>query len=195
MEVDHPVYDCLYLACAESTGSVLVTADQRLAGKVAECWPSIDVRYIGAPGVASQLDAAATAPIISREKVEALIAAHEVFAATHRHVVDALRHQREGSSAVSLDDLFDNLESPAFVRLRRLIDALNEEERIDIAAIGWLGCFGRVQTEWRDHLERASRMAGELTTRYLAGYGQHWRAGYERLTRATQVRERAPLYA
>ena len=96
---------------------------------------------------------------------------------------------------MSLDDLFDNLESPAFVQLRRLIDALNEEERLDIAAIGWLGCFGRVQTAWRDHLEHAGRMAGGLTARYLAGYGQHWRTGYERLTRPTRARERAPIYA
>ena len=195
VEVDHPVYDCLYLACAESTGSVLVTADQRLAGKVAECWSSIDVRYIGAPGAAGEFDAVATAPVIRREKVEELVAAHEVFAATHRNVVDALRLQSDGSSSVSLDDLFDNLESPAFVQLRRLIDALNEEERIDIAAIGWLGSFGNARTEWRDHLEHASRMASELTARYLAGYGQHWRTGYERLTRTTRARERAPVYA
>ena len=195
VEMDHPVYDCVYLACAESTASALVTADQRLADRVAECAPGIEALYIGAPGVASQLDSAATAPIISREKVEELIAAHEVFASTHRHVVDALRQRREAPSPVSLNDLFDNLESPAFVRLRRLIDALNAEERVDIAAIGWLGCFGRVQTEWRDHLEHAGRMAGELNAHYLAGYGQHWRAGYERLTRVTQARERAPVHA
>ena len=30
IELLHPVYDCLYLACAELTGTVLVTADMRL---------------------------------------------------------------------------------------------------------------------------------------------------------------------
>ena len=34
-ELDHPVYDCLYLAAAESLGDTLVTADKRFLGKVA----------------------------------------------------------------------------------------------------------------------------------------------------------------
>ena len=194
VEIGHPIYDCLYLACAEGTASVMITADQRLANKIAGRLPNIDVRYIGAPSVARQLDAAATDLVISRDKVEELIAAYEFFAATERHVVNALRSQSEGSSSVSLDDLFQNLESPAFVQLRRLIDALNEEELIDLAALGWLGSFGHTNADWRGHLEHASRMVGELDCRYLTGYGQHWRTGYTHLTRMTKVRERAPLY-
>ena len=34
-ELDHPVYDCLYLAAAESLGDILVTADKRILRKVA----------------------------------------------------------------------------------------------------------------------------------------------------------------
>ena len=30
LQIDHPVYDCLYLACAEAEGAPLVTADTRL---------------------------------------------------------------------------------------------------------------------------------------------------------------------
>ena len=195
VEIGHPIYDCLYLACAEGTASVMITADQRLANKIAGRLPNIDVRYIGAPSVARQLDAAATDLVISRDKVEELIAAYEFFAATERHVVNALRSQSEGSSSVSLDDLFQNLESPAFVQLRRLIDALNEEELIDLAALGWLGSFGHTNADWRGHLEHASRMVGELDCRYLTGYGQHWRTGYTHLTGMTQARERRPLEA
>ena len=29
VEIDHPVYDCLYVACAEATASALITADRR----------------------------------------------------------------------------------------------------------------------------------------------------------------------
>lgn len=32
LALGHPVYDCLYLACAEVTDSMLVTADRRLCG-------------------------------------------------------------------------------------------------------------------------------------------------------------------
>jgi len=34
-ELDHPVYDCLYLSLAEAHGEILVTADARLLRKVA----------------------------------------------------------------------------------------------------------------------------------------------------------------
>lgn len=33
--LDHPVYDCCYLACAERVNGVLLTADRRLANRVA----------------------------------------------------------------------------------------------------------------------------------------------------------------
>ena len=45
-ELEHPVYDCLYLACAEATGSPVVTADRRLANKAASGFPGVDVLYL-----------------------------------------------------------------------------------------------------------------------------------------------------
>ncbi|MDE0059131.1 MAG: type II toxin-antitoxin system VapC family toxin [Defluviicoccus sp.] len=57
LEFDHPVHDCLYFACAEATGSTLITADRAFADKAAGSTP--EVRYIGAPGVADEIDAAA----------------------------------------------------------------------------------------------------------------------------------------
>ena len=45
-ELDHPVYDCLYLACAEATRSSVVTADRRLANKAASGFPVVDVLYL-----------------------------------------------------------------------------------------------------------------------------------------------------
>ena len=44
--LDHPVYDCLYLACAEATGSTVVTADRRLANKAASGFAGVDVLYL-----------------------------------------------------------------------------------------------------------------------------------------------------
>ncbi len=35
IDLDHPVYDCLYLACAERADAVLVTADTRLCAALA----------------------------------------------------------------------------------------------------------------------------------------------------------------
>ena len=52
MAIDHPVYDCLYLACAEVTASVVITADQRLINQVTERLPRLEIRHIGALWVA-----------------------------------------------------------------------------------------------------------------------------------------------
>ena len=53
--IDHPVYDCLYLACAELTASVLITADQQLVNRATERLPGLDVRHLGALGGAGRM--------------------------------------------------------------------------------------------------------------------------------------------
>lgn len=58
-KLDHPVYDCLYLACAEATGSILVTADRKFANKIAETYPGVNVRHIGADHFADEIGAIA----------------------------------------------------------------------------------------------------------------------------------------
>ncbi|MYA79822.1 MAG: type II toxin-antitoxin system VapC family toxin [Acidobacteriia bacterium] len=45
--IDHPVYDCLYLACAELTASALITADQQLVERAKERLPGLEVRHLG----------------------------------------------------------------------------------------------------------------------------------------------------
>ena len=189
VEMDHPVYDCLYLACAEATGSVPITADRRFAKKAAG--RGVEVWRIGAPGVTDRIDAAATAPIISEDKVAELIDAYEVFAATERHVVEALRIRRrsgaEGLTALTMADMDLYLDSPAYKRLVGLVSDLGVEERVDLLALGWLGA-GLLDANWQRNLEHAGEMAGMVDNHYTAGYGQHWRAGYTRLKNLMQAR-------
>jgi len=45
--LNHPVYDCLYLACAEAVEGVLVTADERLCRAVLGGDFESMVRYLG----------------------------------------------------------------------------------------------------------------------------------------------------
>ena len=47
MELDHPVYDCLYLACAVHLGGVLITADDRFVRTVADSAYARFVRPLG----------------------------------------------------------------------------------------------------------------------------------------------------
>lgn len=53
--IGHPVYDCLYLACAEVTASVLITADQQLVNRATERMPGLEVRHLGALGVPGRM--------------------------------------------------------------------------------------------------------------------------------------------
>lgn len=49
-ELDHPVYDCIYLALAVREGDALVTADRRLFDKISASRLSPHVRWVAAPG-------------------------------------------------------------------------------------------------------------------------------------------------
>lgn len=91
LEVNHPVYDCLYLACVEATKSRLVTADEKLANKVAGSSLDTDVRYIGANGAAEEIVTDATALVIHEEMLARLIQAHDLLADT-REGVRTARH-------------------------------------------------------------------------------------------------------
>ncbi len=49
LDVNHTVYDCLYIACAEAVSGVLVTADERLVEAVENTELAPFARYIGDP--------------------------------------------------------------------------------------------------------------------------------------------------
>ena len=46
IELTHPIYDCLYIACAELTDAVLVTADARICEAVAAGPYAAHVRHL-----------------------------------------------------------------------------------------------------------------------------------------------------
>lgn len=56
--IDHPVYDCLYLACAEATGSILVTADRKFTDKVLNTYKSVDLLLLGSERFVNEITAA-----------------------------------------------------------------------------------------------------------------------------------------
>ena len=61
VEIGHPVYDCLYLAC--------------VAAKSARRLPGVDVRYLGIPAVVRDIQIAATDLIINKDRLQELIGA------------------------------------------------------------------------------------------------------------------------
>ena len=181
VDLDHPVYDCLYLACAEETGSILITADRRLADTAAKRLSDADLRHIAAEGVTHEISAAATALVIPREEIEELVAAHDLLMDTDENVRSALYEGRTGLHVFSAEDALD---SPTGRRLENLFRELTEEERIDLLALGWLG-QGNSGTEWPPIIERAFGsidLYADDGGQYVLGLGFFWRDGYQRLT-------------
>ncbi len=191
-EIDHPIYDCLYLACAETALSDLLTADKRFAGKVAGRYPKTRVHYLGTPGIAAWIETMGTAPVIEQDKIDALAAAYELCAQTERSVVESLP---VGTARIPVTTFDENLEllldTPARRRLANLIGKLSDEETLDLLACGWFGA-GLCPT-WRQSFEHAERMFTTLDPNDDAGYGRHWRAGYARAMAGVEaVRSGAP---
>ena len=184
VDLGHPVYDCLYLACAEATRSVLITADRRLADRAAVGLQNADVRHIATAAVADEIAAAATALVIPREKIEELVAAHDLLVETDENVRSALYEGRTDLQVFSADDTTRIFDSPAGRRLEILFRELSDEERIDLLALGWLG-QGHSGTEWLPIIERAFGsidLYADDGGRHILGLGVFWRAGYQRLT-------------
>ena len=182
--LDHPVYDCLYIACAEATGSTLITADQKLAAIVADRAVDVDGQDIGAREVADKIAAAATRLIITQDKVAELVAAYDRLDATQENILSALYHGREGARIIGQEEWSRILDSPAGKSLDRLFLQLNDEERIDLLALGWLG-QGNSGAEWQPIFERACSMIDGFANgdwRYVIHLGAHWRDGFKRLT-------------
>ena len=178
VQISHPVYDCLYLACAEATDSMLITADQNLENKVTHNSLSIDILQIGAHDVANEISTAATALVIKRDKIEELVAAYDRLSVTEKTI------QSSSSGPLSSKDISRIFNSPTGRRLESLFYSLNDEERIDLLALGWLG-QGYSGTEWKPIFELACTMIDGYANNnwvYVLGLGIYWRAGYERLT-------------
>lgn len=186
MDMDHPVYDCLYLACADATTSVLITADHRFAKKTAGS--SVEVWTIGSAGVADRIEMAATAPLIRGDKVEELIKVYDFFARTKQHVFEGLSNRtKQGLPILSPSDFDRFHDSPSYKRLVDSVSELADEERVDLLALGWLGA-GHFNANWPRNLEHAYEMTETVDNHYVAGYGRDWQAGYDRLKRLMQAR-------
>lgn len=177
--IHHPIYDCLYLACAEATASDLITADRRLVDKAADRHLDARVHDVGAPGVADWIATTGTAPVISQDKIEALASACELLAQTEQSVVESLPG---GSATTPVTTLDENLglllDTPARRRLANLIGKLNDEETIDLLACGWFGAG--LSPTWRQSFEHAERTFAAVNPSYTAQHGRHWRTGYAR---------------
>lgn len=150
LRLNHPIYDCQYVACAEAASSCVITADERFVKIVRETEFSEQIRFLGDP---IQFK---TPLAISSQKLEEIIQASELLGQVRDHVADRLTAGKE-FPIVDMAEMKPYFDSPAYVSLRSEIERLNEEERADILALGWLG-RGTEGKEWQPIRHRAGEM-------------------------------------
>ena len=180
LKIGHPVYDCLYLACAEVEGSPLVTADTRLRD-TARAYAGVDVWHIAESDVVERIVTAATALVIQETTLLKLIAAYTTFSDTADFVIETVPPLRPGGPRILTPEDQDRyFDTPAYLRLVKLISNLSYEERIDLMALAWFGRQTANFYTWPYLLNHAYQI-GAKDPDYEAVLGQYWQAGFDRL--------------
>jgi Protein of unknown function (DUF3775) len=103
-----------------------------------------------------------------------------------------------GSSSNAADDamlsvLEDHQDDPTYQELRTFINALTEDEQVDLVALTWLGRGDGDLADWNDLREEASRLHNNHTAQYLLGkpmLGDHLQEGLSQLGYSIEDYER-----
>ena len=146
IELAHPVYDCLYLACINESRDALVTGDKRFFNKVKDTRFGDRIRFLDDPDLQLPL-------YISLHKVNEIIGLSDLIEETHRNLIFSLKGE-ERFAIVNTTELQPLFDSPAYRRLAAEIEDLSAVEQMDVLALGWLG-QGYSGNDWRSIRNRA----------------------------------------
>jgi len=83
-----------------------------------------------------------------------------------------------------IDVLEDSADDPVVAELVAFVDAMDEDEQIDLVALMWLGRGDGEVSDWASLREEAARAHNERTARYLLGtplLGDHLEEGLAKL--------------
>lgn len=149
-DLDHSIYDCVYLACAIEFQSTLVTCDEPLLTKCRG--GGYGDRAVALVELTGRLidEAVADVELLSGE----LLRIQDLSEQTWRSICDALGVRAEGGNFGRMTPTFDLLED-SFPQ-RRLLDLLRQMEPHSLAATLAVAWYGRGTD---DDLPRAYRRA------------------------------------
>lgn len=185
VEINHPVYDCVFLACAEQNGVRLVTADEKMVQRAENRgFSHLVVNLNDAVRIANNEPQAA----ISESQAEAVIALHDRLSRTFAFIQEQAVPPSTGFQFVPSEVYAAAFESPVYVRLMRAIGTLSRDQLRDLVAICWLG-RGHDGTDWPRLQARADKMLGASPTdhrRYIISLLSDLRTGLHRLKDNTQ---------
>lgn len=85
--------------------------------------------------------------------------------------------ENDGGDFSELPDIDDAMEfapepEDGYLDLKRIIDKLNEEERLHLVALAWVGRGTFSVDEWDDALEEAKNLANNHISEYLVNMAQ-----------------------
>lgn len=164
LDLNHPAYDCLYVACAEFLIAPLVTADQRFFNATRGGNFEAMVRYLGDPDLFADENDRLHPLKIPLSKIEDLARQAELALQTLNHVHKQLSGGKK-FAFVNVRNLGPAFDSPAYRTLKAEIEGLPEDQLADVLALGWLG-QGHSGTDWQVARERAETMVGSLGGQY-----------------------------
>lgn len=169
LSIKHPVYDCLYIACADMLASTFVTADERLKRAVERTALKAICRDLN-----DQYSIA-----LSPETIEEFINLFKQAEATSKNIDKNLHGEKEFVIS-DPDDTKLYLKSPAFRRLKNAILSFSEPEQVDLLALGWLG-QGYSGTDWFELQGKASQSMLTNTDserKYLVSLAVYFETGW-----------------
>lgn len=187
LTLNHPVYDCVYLACAEATDGILITADSRLLNGVKNTkFESVVIGLEQSGSLFLPLNIAA-------DKLNELRKLSERMLATADHVRDAVA-SKGPIKVYNMKDMAPFADSPTRRRMYDFLNSLTEDERIDVLALMWLG-QGASGNDWNEIRKRASEMIGSFAQdrySYLISKVGHLEQGLQIFQELTSGAQQTP---
>jgi predicted nucleic acid-binding protein len=163
-ELNHPVADCLYLACAIEIDACVVSADKLFVEKANARGYLSRVYMLG--NEARAIARALSVKLSDLDRIKGLYdQVEKVFSGVRKELTRNAQTFLE--KAVSGHNLGPAFDSPAYQRLVRFLNNLDYEARCDVIALCWLGRDYNRET-WEDlRAHAASFSDGHLDTGYF----------------------------
>jgi len=133
LELRHPIYDCLYLACVTDLHDGLVTADKEFFDKVKQTGYRESIRFLDDPELALPL-------FLSLQKAGEIANLSDLLREAHGNISKLL----QSNDPAEFLPVFD---SPNERRLYALLQSLSVEELADVLALGRIG-QGQEGIDW-----------------------------------------------
>lgn len=136
--LDHSVYDCVYLACAQGSGAKLATADKRFISRIRAS--GLGHLVTGLDEIA-KLDLASEDLSISKSELDRVLEISDQFNRTLSFVQERVgRPFGTGKlKLVNTADLTPAFDSPSRRQLRQALHELTTGSLCDLVALAWLG--------------------------------------------------------